>query len=208
MLICHYCNRGCKNNNSKAQHELYCKLNPNKKLKVPSYGMLGKIGSNQFLNAKKLGLEKPIVSVTTKEKLRNAAKSKIWDDRARLKHSIAMKNAVEKNPESYTSSNRGRTKEIIYDGMKFQGNWELDFYKWCQSKNILCIRNIQGFEYIWNGKRTYYPDFYIPSLDLYVEVKGYETERDKSKWSCFPNKLYVIKKTEIIAIRKGHFGGL
>ena len=66
----------------------------------------------------------------------------------------------------------------------------------------------EGFPYIWNGERTYFPDFYIESLDLYVEIKGYETDRDKAKWKQFPKKLRVIKKKEINEIKKNCFGGL
>ena len=50
------------------------------------------------------------------------------------------------------------------------------------------------------------PVFSLPSSsDPYVEVKGYETDRDKAKWNQFPKKLLIIKKNEINAIRKGSF---
>ena len=39
-------------------------------------------------------------------------------------------------------------------------------------------------------------DFYISDLDLYVEIKGYETEKDRCKWRDFPHKLIVLKKEE------------
>lgn len=58
------------------------------------------------------------------------------------------------------------------------------------------------------GSRTYFPDFYLPNLDLYIEVKGYERERDLAKWSQFPEKLIVLKKQEIEEIKKGTFSGL
>ena len=64
---------------------------------------------------------------------------------------------------------------------------------------------LTGFEYEWNGKRTYFPDFYIESMDMYVEVKGYETERDRAKWLQFKGKLRIIKEEDIKQIRKGCF---
>lgn len=67
---------------------------------------------------------------------------------------------------------------------------------------------MQGFTYTWNGERTYFPDFYIESLDLYVEVKGYETDRDRAKWLHFPKKLCIIKAAEIKKIRQGSFATL
>ena len=116
-----------------------------------------------------------------------------------------MKLAVESHPDSYTSSNRGRTKQILFEGLKFQGNWELQFYIWAKSKGLAPVRTPCGFKYEWNGIRTYFPDFYIPSLDLYVEVKGYETDRDRAKWTQFPHKLVVLKAKQIKQINNGDF---
>jgi len=43
---------------------------------------------------------------------------------------------------------------------------------------------------------------------LYIEVKGYETDRDRAKWLQFPKKLRIIKENEILQIRKNCFRGL
>jgi hypothetical protein len=173
--------------------------------------MLGKKGTNQFGKAKKLGLTKPIVSQESKDK-RLATKKKNGTlkktEEQKNNTSIAMKKAVAQYPGSYTSSNRGRTKQIEIDGIKLQGQWEVDFYIWARDNGLDPKRPTIGFKYIWNGERTYYPDFYIKSLDLYVEVKGYETDRDRSKWLYFPHKLRIIKQLEINEIRKGCFVGL
>jgi hypothetical protein len=59
-----------------------------------------------------------------------------------------------------------------------------------------------------NGKRKYFPDFFLEDLNLYIEIKGYETDRDKAKWSQFPQRLRVIRKKEICDIQKGIFVGL
>ena len=126
-------------------------------------------------------------------------------EEVKLKISKSMKKAVLANPEAYSSSNRGRTKQIVIDGIKCQGQWEVDFYIWAKSVGLIPERPRVGFRYEWNGLRTYFPDFYIKSLNLYVEVKGYETERDRAKWNQFPEKLLVIKKYEISQIRQGVF---
>jgi len=105
----------------------------------------------------------------------------IWTDERRERHSKAMTQAVINNPGSYTKSNRGRVKHIEYDGIDFHGNWELAFYKWCKGNNVSVIRNELGFEYTWDKERLYYPDFYLPELDCYVEIKGYQTDRDDCK---------------------------
>jgi predicted transcriptional regulator len=171
MLKCNYCNRDEKSANSKVQHELYCKSNPDAKVKKASMGMLGKQGVNPYHKRKPR-----TVTEEGKAAIRQANENRAWTDEQREKHSVSMKLAVQNNPESYTSSNRGRTKQIIYDGVKFQGNWELDFYKWCKEHNVNCVRYAgKGFKYEWNGIRTYFPDFYLPDKNIYVVVKGYKT---------------------------------
>ena len=161
--------------------------------------MLGKQGANQYTSGAKMADE-------TRNKIRDSTirlNVERWGNpQNRIKHSEAMKRAVANNPEAYTSSNRGRTKQIIYKGIKFQGSWELTFFKWCEDKNITCERNIEGFAYKWNGTRTYFPDFYLPSYDSYVEVKGYKTEQDDAKWKQFPKKLLIVVKKDIDNIKK------
>ena len=149
-----------------------------------------------------------MVSKETREKISALSKNIVWDEQRRKNHSEAMKRAVQQNPESYTSSNRGRTKQIEYDGIKFQGQWELDFYRWAKDQGLAPKRPDRSFRYVWNGERWYHPDFYLPKLDTYVEVKGYETDRDRAKWSQFPEKLVIIKGQQIKDIKKGTFGGL
>lgn len=74
-LKCNYCNLDKNTKNSLVQHELYCIKNPNRKQKTPSYGMLGKRGSNQFVKARRLGLPIPKLSASTKEKMQTALKN-------------------------------------------------------------------------------------------------------------------------------------
>lgn len=132
-----------------------------------------------------------------------------WSDpEFRLKHQESMKKAVRNNPEAYSSSNRGRTKQIIVDGIKLQGQWEVDFYMWAKAAGLNPQRPSKAFKYCWHGDRWYHPDFYLESKDLYVEVKGYETDRDRAKWSQFPEKLCIIREQQITQIRKGLFAGL
>jgi hypothetical protein len=166
---------------------------------------------NQWTKAKETGIPYEIKEETRKklsEGSSNYNKKRWSSEENRKKQSESMKKAVEKYPESYTSSNRGRTKQIIVDGIKFQGKWELEFYQYCKSNNIHIERSNEWFEYEWNGTRKYFPDFYLKDKDLYIEVKGYETDRDKAKWECFPKTLKVIRKEDIEKIRKGCFVGL
>lgn len=206
MFICQYCVRAANTKNSNMQHELYCKSNPNRKIRKSSMGMLGKTKAAGFDKKNQWSDPNYSISEETRLKLSTTATElnlKRWSNpENKIKQSVSMKRAVENYPESYTSSNRGRTKQIIYNGVKFQGSWELDFYKWCESNNVKCNRNVEGFAYEWNGTRTYFPDFYLPELDSYVEVKGFKTERDDAKWQQFPKKLLIVIKKDIDNIKK------
>jgi len=153
---------------------------------------LGKIGGNQHTK----GTAKPL-SEETRKKLSDASKKIIWTEERKIKHSEAMKVAVANNPESYSSGNRGRVKRIQYDGKQFQGKWELYFYQWCVRNGVKVDKCSEWFEYQWNGVRKYFPDFILEDYNLYVEVKGYKTERDDAKWSQFKRKLLVIDKKDI-----------
>jgi hypothetical protein len=168
--------------------------------------MQGKKGKNQYSYG-------AVMSAETKQKiskLSTESNSTRWaDPENRRQQSERMKRAVLENPAAYTSSNRGRTKQIIVDGVKLQGQWEVDFYKWATTEGLAPEKVEQGFPYIWNNnEHAYFPDFYIPSLDIYVEVKGYETDRDRAKWLHFPYKLCIIKAKEIKQIRTNCFSGL
>jgi len=206
MNHCIYCSKETKSTRSKQQHELRCKHNPQAIIVKASYGMLGKQGKNQYSYG-------AVMSTETKEKiskLSTKSNNIYWaDPKNRKRQSNRMKQAVMENPAAYTSSNRGRTKQIIINGIKLQGQWEVDFYQWATSQGLATEKVEQGFPYIWNdNQHAYFPDFYIPSLNIYIEVKGYETDRDRAKWLHFPYKLCIIKAKEIKQIRNGCFNGL
>lgn len=147
-------------------------------------------------------------SEATKKKLRDINKGKFWTQEQKSAASERMKKVVLQHPESYSSSNRGRVKQIIIDQIKLLGKWELYFYLWAKENKINITKCNQSFPYTWNGNRIYFPDFYLPDENLYVEIKGYETDRDQAKWSAFPNKLGIIKKNEIKKIINKTFIGI
>ena len=138
-----------------------------------------------------------------------AQKSKImkewWTDERRKKQSEKMKEVVSSNPNSYKGRNRGKVRKVEIDGIVVTGNWEAEFYRWAKEKNLNPQQCDRGFTYHFSGERTYYPDFWLGSIDVYVEVKGYETEKDRCKWSQFPKSLVIIKRKEIDEIKNSTF---
>jgi hypothetical protein len=78
----------------------------------------------------------------------------------------------------------GRCKKILYDSpiagiVRVDGTWELEVAQYLDRCGVKWKRNKNRFAYNFEGKERFYtPDFYIEDLDLYIEVKGYETEKD------------------------------
>lgn len=213
MFICKYCSKECKNKNSLAQHEIRCKENPNRIKTIATNnfkkytedvkaGKREKKFTNQYTKAKALGLPAPVISEETRKKLGKGGRNQVWDDARRKKHSESMKLAVKNNPDSYSCSCvNGRTPRINYNGILLNGKWELDVAKFLDANKIIWERPNKPFEYEWENKiHLYFPDFYLPDYDIYIEVKGYERERDRCKWKVVPN-LLVLKKKEIEQIR-------
>ena len=207
MLIeneCPFCKKRVKKNNTKLTHEQFCNLNPNKILH-PKYG---KRGENQFTKAKKLGLPVPVVTDETRQKISEASKNQKWDDNRRKHHSAVMGKAVLENPDSYTKNNVSSRAKLYCildsDGKetKVKGTWELVVANFLTVNKIHWINDVPGINYVWGGNpHKYYPDFYCKELNLFIEVKGYETERDHCKWSALQN-LVILKKREIGEILK------
>ena len=103
-------------------------------------------------------------------------------------------------------SKAGRTVKLDYFSLiagtvKLDGSWELAVAKFLDSHNIKWTRNKKRFDYIDpTGKnRTYCPDFYLLETNTFIEVKGYITELDRSKWSQFAGNLEIWDKAVLIA---------
>jgi hypothetical protein len=129
MFNCKFCGKCWSSKRSKSFHENRCHENPNRI-----------IGENQYTKAKKLGIDPPILSEDSRDRIRKAAiiQSKTrWTPEARKRHSDIMKRAVLNNPDSYSKNNVcGRVKIIDYRGYKLKGGWELIVAKWLDLNNI------------------------------------------------------------------------
>jgi hypothetical protein len=171
----------------------------NKKVKE---GSIKKEFTNQFTKAKKEG-RVVIVSSETREKISKELKGRIWSSEQKRKHSERMKKVVKDNPLSYSAKNiSGRVKNLVYKDKIVKGSWELLVAKKLDSENIKWDNEIDGIEYFWNGsKHLYFPDFYLEEFDIYLEVKGYQRDRDLAKWKVL-NNLIVLKLFEISLIKE------
>lgn len=161
-----------------------------------------------------------IISSEAKEKLKIKGKKRLednrengvltpfdkewWTDERKKEQSLKMKKIVQDNPESYSSKNVcGRSKNYKYNGFILNGKWELEFAKYLNFYNLKWYKVSKSFDYFWEGEiHQYFPDFYIEEYDLYIEIKGYKTEKDEYKWCYFTNNLNVLFKNDIDEIKK------
>ena len=157
----------------------------------------------------KHGISTNAISWATKNgklKMRTAAETR------KIKHNNGMYNYdVFKTPEHRKlmsqcggdKENSGRCKHILFkknngDLVTLQGSWEERLAIFLEQYNIKWVKNRIGYKYTFeNTDRMYIPDFYLGEFDVYIEVKGYETEKDREKWKQFPFKLFIVKKQEI-----------
>lgn len=81
----------------------------------------------------------------------------------------------------------GRGKGCYYKGIWLDSTWEYALVQRLDELSIQWERDISKhkFEYVdvEGNTRFYHPDFYIPGLNLYVEVKGYWTSETRHKMS-------------------------
>jgi predicted nuclease of restriction endonuclease-like RecB superfamily len=90
--------------------------------------------------------------------------------------------------------------------VSMDSTWEVAMAERLDAQNIKWIRdsNIK-LQYLTKGgrKRNYEPDFYLPELDLYIEVKGYWTDRARHKMQdiCkrYPDKICILESLDEIA---------
>ena len=180
-MNCEFCNEDYKPRGLKT-HQLRCKKNPDRKE----------------------------LSESTRKKISENSRRQMTefykDDKNKDLWSDKMLKAVRDNPDSYSKSNvSGRVKMYEINDTQVKGTWELEVAKFLNENNIKWTNDIKGINYYWEGKnRLYFPDFYLPESDMYIEVKGYERERDIAKWKVVDN-LIIIRDKEIKEMKKKEY---
>ncbi len=133
---------------------------------------------------------------STREKILSKQKGRPLSENHKNSISSSVNKRIE-NDSWHISFSKSRTHE--YKGVKFHGLWEVKFAMHLDDKNVEWRRPTEKFQYDFEGKlRNYTPDFWIPELDSYVEIKGYPTSKDEAKWKQFPLKLIVLKGEDLV----------
>ena len=156
MFICK-CNKEFSKAQSLNAHYRHCLIHRNGRPVIPP-GNKGKIS---LIKGKSLeeqhGIEK---ANQIKQKLSTASKNRIISNKTRIKLSLSRIKVLENSPH---------IKWFIIDNIKVQGKWE-------QSIAIKLFEAGIKFERVrltYDNTRHYTPDFYIPSLDIFIEIKGW-----------------------------------
>lgn len=202
-LICQFCGKECKNRNSLCNHERLCKENPNRQnVIIDGFNNKGRTAWNK-------GLTKE-----TDERLQKQSTSlhlSIQSGKVKYRYSTDNPSTRESVKEKLRQTainnlitgkvipiSHSRSKHGTYKGIHCDSLWELSYLIYCLDKNIRIERNTKYFEYMFEGrKHLYYPDFYHPDLDLYVEVKGYKDKKYYAKMKFAPNNLLVVDNQKI-----------
>jgi hypothetical protein len=82
----------------------------------------------------------------------------------------------------------------------FESGFECLFWGICSIWKIPVERADRSKAQDVNGSGWYCPDFYLPGLDIWVEVKGFEDEDDRMRYSAWRwpgRKLAVLRREEL-----------
>ena len=91
--------------------------------------------------------------------------------------------------------------------VKLQGTWEVVFARHMDGLGIAYEAHKGAIKYFQSKiERSYLPDFYVPAMDLYVDVKGAffdELHREKFDWIKKSNpdiNIYLLTKKEFLSL--------
>ena len=77
-------------------------------------------------------------------------------------------------------------KHYKYNGVTMDSTWEVNLAKWMDDEKIKWDRSRHRHMFWWTdddgNKRRYYPDFYLPEYNVYLDPKNkYKMENDRIK---------------------------
>lgn len=195
MFICEFCSKECNGKVGLGRHRTVCNLNPN-----------GKIPNRQGIPAWNSGLrDDPRCKVNDgiAENLRNMTRNRSleWHKENGKRISTTINQKV---TDGTWHTSLAKRMHINYNGIDLHGSWEVAYAKFLDNNNIKWQRNKDSFTYTFQDKeRKYTPDFYLIDDDVYIEIKGYKTEKDDAKWAQFPThrKLIVLMQKDLVEMK-------
>jgi len=141
--------------------------------------------------AQKKKWQNPKIRKKMKDSLR-----KVWDTKEyRQNLSDKLKSRWLENPPKCYS--RKYTIQTSKGNIVVRSSYERDFIRYLDANCIEWEYEPKTFMLKSYENRSLIPDFYLPTLDLWVEVKGYFWKDTKEKWESFCQEYPDIKKTLI-----------
>ena len=180
-LYCQYCNKECKSLNSLKQHEIRCKINPNK---INTTVGLNHKGENQFTKAKREG-RIYIVSEETKKKISWVGKH--HSEESKQKISKSRKKYLDNNPDKIpfklNHSSKQSYPEKYFEELFIKENIPLKYHKQVD-RYELDFYNENLMKYVEIDGEQHYSDYMIKhdiERTEYLKQKGWEGIR--IRWS-------------------------
>lgn len=203
MNTCTFCGKQISQKGSLVSHQKRCNSNPNKVTWKtgckPGQGWNRGKKLQELFDTQQCQRIKRIVS--QKGKLHKGYASTPEKQKLRRQHLSETRKRLGLTGGYRIGS--GRSKGSWYQSpiagrVYLDSTWQLAYARWLDQNKVLWRRNKIKFPYKYEGIDCYYiPDFYLEEADQYIQIKGYETQRDRAKWKYFPYKLKVLKKTEL-----------
>lgn len=188
-MNCKFCNKEINNKGGLVKHENGCSLNPEKisyRSNFIEYNQkvrTGEIqGKNQYITAKEQG-KKWVMPKEAIEKNRQKHLGKPLSKEHKEILSFKRSKVIEElGKGGFKHIKWYKIKNIFEEEFIVRGSWELKVAKILNKENIIWRRKIY-LKYKDNEGviRTYTPDFYLVERDLYIEVKGYFSIKDRKK---------------------------
>lgn len=179
MFVCKFCNKECKSASSVSSHQPVCRSNSNRK--NPADWATGNRKGLPSWNAGLHGDKRLMHTAQSKELMsaKRNERSAEWNANNGKAISVAI---TKKVADGQWHTSLAKRMHIDYNGVDLHGSWEVAYAKFLDNNNIKWQRNKDSFAYTFQGKeRRYTPDFYLIDDDVYIEIKGYKTEKDDAK---------------------------
>lgn len=197
--ICKHCKEKFKDLKvgEKIGHSKFCESNPRQKINLESMkkARVNRIEtSNQYMKAKKNGLTLS-QSDETKAKISNSNLGRKLSDSARDK--ISKKALL-------STHRRLRKNPITYNGVLLDSTWEVELAIRLDFLNIYWIRpDPIKWKDDFGKIHNYFPDFYLPDLDLYLDPKNPQAYRVQLRKIEILNATYsnIVWLTDLESIR-------
>jgi hypothetical protein len=101
-----------------------------------------------------------------------------------LEHRKKLSSSLKGKTGGYrVKSGTGKKYGGYYREIWLDSSWEIKFAQNLDAKNIKWERPTVGIFYtdIYGNRKKYYPDFFIPEKNQFVEIKGYNSPQSKFK---------------------------